>query len=153
MSSTPCYSFRATIDIAGINPYIDVPPEVSRALGKSGPIPVKGSLNGSAIKATLVPVRQGRHRLFINTEMRAKTGVKVGDEIALELEMDSKPRVMPMPDIFKESLDRNQEAKAIYEKMPPSHRREILAYLNSLKTPEALERNIGKAIASLLKKK
>jgi hypothetical protein len=34
--------FKAIIEIAGINPYVAVPAEVSRVMAKQGHIPVKG---------------------------------------------------------------------------------------------------------------
>ncbi|OGO32575.1 MAG: hypothetical protein A2Z29_04210 [Chloroflexi bacterium RBG_16_56_11] len=153
MSPAAVRSFRAKIGIAGINPYVDVPARVSRAFARRGPVPVKGALNGHPIQATLVPTGGGRHRLYINIYMRKATGVKVGDEIRLELEYDDRPRELPVPKTLKEALERNRKAGEVFARLPPSHRNEYLAYLNSLKTPEALARNIEKVIASLLKQK
>jgi hypothetical protein len=147
------FEFTARIAIIGINPYVEIPPEISRALGKRGSIPVRGSLNGSPIVATLVPTGGGRHRLYINGDMRRQTGTAVGDEVTISLERAAGPRVLPVPLLFQQALDAEPEARAIYEALPPSHRNEYLAYLNFLKTPEALERNVRKVIARLLEKK
>lgn len=84
--------------------------------------------------------------------MRQKAKVKVGDTIFLELEPDNDPRVLPVPDSFRQALEAHPQAKAIFEQMPPSHRREILSYLNYLKTPQSLERNAEKIVKFLLKK-
>src|SRR3972149_6850937 len=124
MSPAAVHSFRAAIGIAGINPCVDVPARVSRAMERGGTIPVKGSLNGFPIKATLVPTGRGRHRLYINIYMRKQAGVKVGDEIRLSLELDAGPRELPVPELLKDALDRNLEAKSIFAKIPPSHRDE-----------------------------
>jgi hypothetical protein len=147
------HQFRATIAISGINPYVDIPPDVSRAFGKRANIPVKGDLNGVPIQGTLVPVGGGRHRLYVNGNMRKKTGAVVGDEITLSLELDDRPRDLPVPPLLRAALDADPEARAVYDGLPPSHRNEYLAYLNYLKTPEALERNVSKVILKLKSQK
>ena len=54
---------------------------------------------------------------------------------------------------FVLALQKNEKAKAAFERLPPSHQKEILDYLNFLKKPETLTRNIEKVIESLLKPK
>lgn len=98
-----------------------------------------------------MPVGGGAHRLYINGDMRKKARVKVGDIIHLRIEPDSEPRVLPVPEKLQKRLEGNKEAKQAFEKLTPSHRNEILAYLNYLKTPEALERNVKKVIDRLLR--
>ncbi|MBI4303788.1 MAG: DUF1905 domain-containing protein [Chloroflexi bacterium] len=146
------FRFSAIIYKVSINPCVDVPEEVSKALNRQGPIPVKGTLNGFQIKATLVPMGGGRHRLYINGDMRKMAKVGVGDEVQLQLLADTEPRLMPVPERLMQELERNKEAKDVWDRLPPSHRNEILAYLNYLKTPEALERNIPKVIKHLQKR-
>jgi hypothetical protein len=150
MTKESC-EFSATIYKVGVNPYVEVPENVSKCLKKTGYIPVTGTLNGFPIRATLVPVGNGRHRLYINTEMRKKANVTVGDLIHVALVLDTEPREVPMPTAFAAALESNEKAKAAFEKLPPSHQKEILAYLNYLKKPETLKRNIEKVIKSLLK--
>jgi hypothetical protein len=145
------HEFSAKIYKVGINPAVDLPEDVSRCLKKTGYIPVTGTLNGFPIRATLVPVGNGRHRLYINAEMRKKANVTVGNLIHLALALDTKPRDAPMPQAFAAALESNEKAKAAFEKLPPSHQKEILVYLNFLKKPETLQRNIAKVISILLK--
>jgi uncharacterized protein YdeI (YjbR/CyaY-like superfamily) len=83
--------------------------------------------------------------------MRKKANVTVGDHIHLTLTLDTKPRKVPMPTAFASALKHNKKAKAAFEKLPPSHQKEILSYLNFLKKPETLQRNVEKVIKSLLK--
>jgi len=150
---TSLHEFRAEVYRVGINPCIDVPSEVSKAFGRRGYIPVKGTLNGFAIRATLVPSGDGRHRLYINNEMRKQAHVDVGDEIHLIMEIDTEPRAITMPMHFAKALKENKEAEAVFEKLPPSHKKEILTYLNWLKKPGTVERNIEKIIAHLLEQR
>jgi hypothetical protein len=145
-------SFRAKIYKVGINPLVDVPREVSLALGKRGFVSVKGALNGYPYRATLVPKGKGAHVLHINGAIREVAGVDVGAEINLILEMDAAPRVPPMPKEFAWALKQNPRAQAVFDKFPPSHKKEYLVYLNNLKRPETLQRNVDKVIVQLLEK-
>ncbi len=141
--------FTASVYKLGINPCVDVPQEVSLTFAKKGYIPVKGALNGFPIRATLVPKGGGRHRLFLNGEMRMRANVSVGDMVKLDLEMDTQPRNIPMPAEFALALEKNEAARTAFERLPPSRKKEILAYLNWVKQPETLKRNIKKVIAGL----
>ena len=57
-----------------------------------------------------------------------------------------------MPDQLHKMLKANAEAQASWDALVPSRQREILTYLNFLKTPEAVERNVQKVMAKLLAK-
>ena len=149
MTKETC-EFSAKTYKIGVNPFVEVPENVSRCLKKTGYVQVTGTLNGLPIQATLVPVGKGRHRLNVNAEMRKKANVTVGGLIHLALALDTKPREVPMPTAFAAALEGNEKAKAAFEKLPPSHQKEILSYLNFLKKPETLQRNIKKVIESLL---
>lgn len=142
--------FSTTIFKVGINPCVDVPARVSKALGRTGYIPVQGTLNGHAFRAGLVSLGRGRHRLFINGEMRRTAGVDVDDRVTVVLEYDGKPRKMPVPYQLTRALKDNHAAKRAWENLTPSRRKEILSYLNFLKRPETVERNVERIIQILL---
>jgi hypothetical protein len=142
--------FTATIFKVGINPCVDVPARVSAALGRTGYIPVEGMLNGHPFKAGLVSLGGGRHRLYINGPMRKAAGVDTGDRITVTLNYDPKPRKVSMPKTFSQALEENPKAKQAWEDLAPSRQKEILNYLNHLKGPESLRRNVTRAINQLL---
>jgi hypothetical protein len=138
--------FRAFIAVLGINPYVLVPPGHLKALFKAagrdkGPIPLKGRLDGVPFKQTLVKY-QGAWRLYLNTPMRRAARKAVGDRVTVHLEFDPKPRVEPMPPKFRRALIRHSAARTAFERLAPSRKKEILRYLNGLKTQASLERNI-----------
>jgi hypothetical protein len=143
--------FSARIYKLGINPCVDVPSRVSEAFGKRGYVPVKGTLNGHSIHATLTPKGGGRHRLYINGDMRTRAGVDVGDRVDIGLSIDPQPRKVLMPEELARALKQNRRAKAAFGRLPPSRQKEILTYLNWLKRPDTLKRNIEKVVAILIK--
>ena len=140
----------------GINPCVTVPESVVQSLlqksgKKSGPIPVIGTLNREPFKQTIVKYKD-KWVLYLNTEMRETSQVTVGDTITVELIYDPKPRHVPMPRKLAQALGKNRKAKAAFDRLPPSRRKEILKYLNFLKSDEALTRNIKKVIEKELSK-
>jgi Bacteriocin-protection, YdeI or OmpD-Associated/Domain of unknown function (DUF1905) len=149
-------SFSAKILKIGINPYVAVPAAVLRVLFRQaqkdkGPIPVRGSLNGYEFMQTLVKY-SGKWRLYLNTPMRKAAGIDVGDTANVQIEFDSHPRTIEMHPALKQALSKNKTAASVFSKLTPSYQKEIIRYINSLKTKESVDKNIKKAIEHLLGK-
>jgi len=147
--------FRATIHKQGPNPYVDVPQRISRAFGgyaRAGRITSEGTLNNTPIRATLIPVGRGRHRLYVNGGMRAAARVAQGDTVSFELRPARPDTVRPPADVAA-LLRRVQGARAAFDLLSPSHRRELLRYVDDARTPEARQRRIQKTVAYVLNKR
>lgn len=69
------YRFVATLYKLGINRCVDVPEEISRALGGKGYIPAIANAQGLVVRTTLVPAGNSRHRLFLDEKIRKKLGM------------------------------------------------------------------------------
>jgi hypothetical protein len=150
-------SFLEKVAKIGINPYVSVPEDVLNSLfqqaNKSrGPIPVRGRIKGKEFRQTLVKY-QGAWRLYINGLMRQAAEVDVGDQVHVDIEFDPETRVERMHPKLTRALSQNKTAKAAFESLTPSRQKEILRYLNSMKTERSLERNVEKIIQHLLGEK
>jgi hypothetical protein len=143
--------FSAKVYKLGINPCVDVPQRVSQAFGRRSYVPISGTLNGHLIRATLVPKGGGRHRLFLNGDMRKRASVDVGNRVDLVVDVDNAPRAVLMPKEFALALQKNRKAKTAFERLTLSRQKEILTYLNWIKRPETLKRNVEKIVGRLLK--
>lgn len=146
--------FQAIIYKIGINPVIDPPGDVLDSIflqaGRSkGPIPVCGLLDGAEFIQTLVKYG-GAWRLYINGPMLKAAGCNVGDTVTVEIGFDPRKRDVPMPDRLREMLDTNKIASDAFNALTPSRKKEVLRYLGSLRSDEALERNIEKVIRTLV---
>jgi hypothetical protein len=113
-----------------------------KAIGRLSP--------GGWFRSTLVPLRSEPTRLYLDRWMRDSAELEVGEWAQNTLKLDLDPRELPVPDPLRQALDQNRKAKEAWEALAPSRRREILSYLNFLKTPEALERNVRKTIDDLV---
>jgi hypothetical protein len=150
-------SFPAKIRTIGINPYILLPPAVLKSIfiasGRDrGPLPVKGNINGKPYRQALVKF-SGAWRLYVNGPMLKATGLSVGDSARFIVLYDPKPRLTPMPPLLKRALAANTKAKAAFEALSASRQKEIKRYLNSVKSPATLQRNIAHVLAYLSGKK
>ena len=116
---------------------------------RAGRIAVSGTLNGADIRATLVPVRNGQHRLFVNGGMRAATGVRVGDSVAFELRA-AQPEAIRPPSDLTQSLRQRRGAREAFDALSPSHRRELVRYIDDARTPSTRAKRVAKTIDHLL---
>ena len=127
---------------------LEVPAEVVEALGGGARPPVTITLNGHSWKSR-VAIMRGRHLLGLSNANRQAAGVTVGDEVEVELELDTEPRVVVEPPDFAEALDADPAARAAYDKLAHSHKREHVRAIETAKQPETRRRRIEKAITTL----
>jgi hypothetical protein len=146
--------FKARLDIIGINPFVFVPQEILVRLFKDagrdkGHIPVCGMVNGKPYVQTLLRYK-GEWRLYINTAMLPNSPKRIGELIEVSIEFDPGDRTLqPHPDLIK-ALTQNKEAEAVFQRLTPSMKKEIIRYISTLKTDEARAKNIKLAIGFLL---
>ncbi len=148
--------FKATIDIIGVNPFVQLPAPVLKNIFKQaqkgkGPIPIRGLIDGHPFIQTLVKY-SGHWRLYINGPMLKTSGKKVGDTITLKLEFDPIERTIPLHPKLESALNKNKKAKIVFEKLAPSLQKEIVRYIHHLKTETSVDRNTVLAIQFLLGK-
>jgi uncharacterized protein YdeI (YjbR/CyaY-like superfamily) len=54
-----------------------------------------------------------------------------------------------MPGALADAFRKDKMAKAAFDRLTPSRRKEILRYLGSLKSPGSIEKNVRRVIAQL----
>ncbi len=149
-------TFKAKIDIIGINPFVLLPEKVlkqifTQAEKDKGPIKVKGTIDGHDYIQTLVRY-SGHWRLYINGPMLKVSGKNVGDRITLTIEFDPEERTEPMHPLLHEALKANMKAKDAFYNLSPYRQKEICRYINHLKSETTIDKNVERAIQFLLGK-
>jgi hypothetical protein len=148
------FTFKAKIYKVGINPCVKVPTRITDAMEPvKGYIPIKGKIENHSFRQTLVPVKGAPYRLFVNGLMLKGANVKLGQTVRFTIEQNfqSRKREFPLLSAFKTELDKHWLFPE-FKKLTPHRQKEILKYLNYLKTEAALQRNMAKVIAQLKKK-
>jgi len=148
--------FTAKIRIIGVNPYVPVPVKILKAVFKQagkdrGKIPVRIKIDGHEFIQTLIKY-SGSWRLYLNTPMRKAAGKETGDVADFEIAYDPDKRKTALHPGLRRALKDNKDAKIIFERLRPSIQLEVTRYISNLKTREAVERNVTRAINFLLGK-
>jgi len=146
--------FTAVLEIIGINPFVSVPEAVlvhifKQAGRDKGHIPICGDINDKPYRQTLVRY-SGQWRLYVNTTMLKNSPKRIGEKLVISIQFDPESRQIELPERLRERLEANQEAYERYEGLSASTKKEICRYLTNLKTEEALERNVDRALEFLL---
>lgn len=127
---------------------IQVPEEVVEALGGGKRPPVKVTINGYTYRSTIA-VMGGAYMVGVNADNRAAAGVKGGDELDVEIELDTEPRTVEAPPDLAAALDAEPAARATFDALSNSNKSWHLYQLSSAKTDETRQRRIEKSIAAL----
>ena len=144
------HSFSADLEIIDGNPFVSVPQDILGALferaGRTrGPIPIRGVVNGTTFQQTLVRFR-GAWRLYVNMTMLPDSPRRVGESLDLSIAFDPSDRTIEPHPLWVAALKGDDDARQVFEDLPPSRRKEIVRYLSQLKTDESIRRNVSRAI-------
>ena len=90
--------FETTIELGGKTATgFEVPDEIVEALGSGRRPAVTVTVRGHTYRST-VAVMGGRYLVPLSAEHRASAGVAAGDNVEVEIELDTAERVLDVPD-------------------------------------------------------
>jgi hypothetical protein len=142
--------FRATLELHGKTATgIQVPDAIVAALGSSRRPAVRVTINGYTYRSS-VAVMGGVFMLGVSAENRAGAGVAAGDVLDVDLELDTEPREVAVPDDLLAALDAEPRARAAYEALTYSNKRALVMSVEGAKTDETRQRRIAKSVVALL---
>ncbi len=125
-----------------------VPFDAEKFFGTRGRVPVRGTLNGAPFRGSLFKMR-GRHFMVVNRRLREAAAVSGGETVPVTLERDTEPRVVTPPADFARALASNEGARAAWDTLSYTHRREHVEHIEEAKRPETRRRRIEKSVALL----
>jgi hypothetical protein len=141
--------FRTTILQTGKTAAgIRVPEEVVIAL-RSGKRPaVRVAINGFTYRST-VAVMGGVYMVSLSAENRAGAGVVGGDEVDVDMELDTAPREVALPADFTAALDAEPDARKTFDGLSYSNKSWHTLQVTGAKTDETRQRRIDKSVEML----
>jgi hypothetical protein len=110
--------------------------------------PVAATLNGYTWRTSVVRMG-GEFLLGLSREVRAAAGVQAGDTAQLRLELDTKPREVEVPEALAKALAADDAARAAFERLAYTHRKEYARWVAEAKRGETRERRVAKTIEEL----
>ena len=141
--------FHTTILQTGKNTCgIEVPPEVVEGLGAGKRPAVSVTLNGYTYRSSIA-VMGGKYMIGVSSAVREASGVSGGEEMDVEVELDTAPREVTLPDDFAAALNADAEAKRFFETLSYSNKRRIVEPIGEIKNAETRQRRIEKTITNL----
>ena len=127
---------------------IEVPTEVVEELGSGKRPPVRITINGHTYRST-VATMDGKFMVGVSAEVREAAGVAGGDAVDVEIELDTAPREVEVPDDFDAALKADPKARAKFDTLSYSGKLRLVAPVANAKKPETRQRNIDKAMTEL----
>jgi hypothetical protein len=141
--------FRATIEQGGKTATgIQVPEEVIQALGSGKRPAVTVTINGYTYRST-VAVLGGRYMVGVSAEHRAGAGVAAGDEVEVDVDLDTAPRAVDVPADFAAALAAEPEARRTFDGLSYSNKSWHVLQVEGAKTDETRQRRITKSVDTL----
>lgn len=111
---------------------------------------VKGQINGYPFEQTaLIPMGDGSFILALNAPLRKKAGLRLGDRVAVELDLDSSPKVLS--DDLMACLEDDLQALEFFNSLAPSHRHYFSDWIESAKTIPTKTKRIAMTVDACAK--
>lgn len=127
---------------------IRVPPEIVESLGFGKRPPVTVTINGYTYRSTIATV-SGDFMVGVSATNREGAGVAGGDEVDVDIELDTQPRTVTLPDDFAAALAADPAARATFDKLSNSNKGWHVSSIEGAKTAETRERRIVKSVTTL----
>jgi hypothetical protein len=143
------HRFRTVIEAAtGGGAAAQIPPDVTAALGGKKQMRVLGTLNGHAMRTSTMPYRGGFY-VGLHKAAREAAGVEIGDEVELELTLDTSPRVLELPPELEAAFALDPALRQRFDGLSFSRRREMAEPIGEAKKPETRAARLQKALDAL----
>ena len=141
--------FRAVVELGGKTATgIRVPAEVVESLGGSKRPPVRVTINGYAYRSSVASMG-GAYMLPVSAEIREHAGIAAGDEVDVDIQLDTDPREVVVPPDFATALDGDAGARQFFDGLSYSNKRRFVLAIEAAKTAGTRDQRIAKTIATL----
>lgn len=125
-----------------------IPDEMVERLGGGKRPPVKVTIGSHTWHNTIASM-DGQFWLGVSAENRAAANVAAGDEVDVEIELDTEPRELEVPTDFAAALDAVPEARTFFDGISNSNRRWHVMNIDGAKTDETRQKRIAKSVEML----
>jgi hypothetical protein len=142
--------FRTVLQLHGKTATgITVPEEVLTALGQGRKPRVTVTINGYSYRSTIA-VYRGVPMLPVAAQVRAGAGIEAGEEIDVEVELDTAPRTVEVPADLAAALDADPAAREAFDALSYSNRRGHVQSVEVARTAATRDRRVAKVLEALL---
>jgi hypothetical protein len=142
--------FRCVVLAAGKTATgLPVPGDVVAALGAGKRVAVYVTIGTYTYRSTVAPYGGHGFMLPLSAENRAGAGVAAGDEIDVELRLDTEPREAVVPEDFATALDTDPVARTFFDGLSFSNKQSYLLWVTGTKNAETRARRVTQGVELL----
>jgi len=125
----------ATLEPRGPAAAIVLTDEQVAAFGAGKAFGVRVTANGVAVAARVARMG-GENLIGFSKKLRAELGVEIGDTVDVVIAADTAPREVEVPPALAARLGADPAAKAAFDALAPSHRKEFARWVSEAKREE-----------------
>ncbi len=141
--------FRAKVALHGKTATgFEVPAEVVSSLGTHKRPPVRVTIDDYTYRSTIATYA-GKFMLPLSAQNRAGAGVAAGDEVDVDVELDTEPREVEVPADLATALNGIPGLRQAFDALAFTHRKEYVLAVEDAKTEETRQRRIAKTVGKL----
>ncbi|MDR6371382.1 hypothetical protein J2795_002831 [Chryseobacterium bernardetii] len=131
--------------------FVEFPFSTEELFHKKGLVKIKAVFDDKVeYRGSLAKMNSDCHILGLTQEIRKQLGKTFGDEVSVSLTEDKEERVVAIADDITNVFNENPEAKALFDKMSYTHRKEYIRWIEEAKKPETRENRKIKMIQMIL---
>jgi hypothetical protein len=144
------FKFKVKIEgsEAGVVAAITPPFDAVEVFGTRARVPIRGTINGFPFRSSLMPCG-GRHQMPVRKSLRDGAGVRPGDTVSVVLERDEAERTVEAPEVLQKELRNSPTARASWEKLSFTHKKEIALSLRGAKQEQTRARRLARVLEVL----
>ena len=127
---------------------IQVPTEIVEGLGAGKRPKVSVTIRGFTYRSSIAVV-DGTYMVGVSAENRAAAGVAGGDEVDVDIELDTVPREVTVPADFAAALDAEPNARRTFDGLSYSNKSWHVGQVEGAKSDETRQRRIARSVEIL----
>jgi len=127
--------------------FVELPFDAKKEFGRARP-PVRVSINGYTFRSTIA-VYGGRYYAPVRRDRREAAGVEAGDIVRVTIAPDTEARTVEPPAELAAALAKNGPARAQWERLSYTHKKEHAEAIHQAKKPETRARRLQEALEKL----
>ncbi len=127
---------------------VHFPFDIQESFGVKGQVKIKATFDGVPYRGSLANMGFG-HIVILRKDVKAKVGKGHGDTVHVTIQKDTEERIVEIPQELQNAFKTAPAAKAFYDTLSYTNRKEYARWVSSAKRAETKERRLNKTIEML----
>jgi hypothetical protein len=139
---------RATLEPRGPAGAIVLSDDQVAGLGSGKTPPVQVTVNGVSAQARVARMG-GENLIGFSKKLRSELGVEIGQTVDVIIALDASPRTVEVPSALADALAADTEAKAAFEALALTHKKEFARWVDEAKRAETRQWRVERTVQML----